>query len=296
MSRRREATYFIVFISPWIIGMLVFIGYPILYSLYLSFTDYSLIKPGMEHVIGLKNYRSAILYDTNFSRSLSNSFIFAAFSVPLILGIGLGSALLLNQKFKGRGVFRTIYFLPSLIPIAASIVLAKSLFEPQYGFVNTFLGWFGITGPGWMTISDWALQTLILNSLWGFGPAMIIFLAGLQGVPTSLYDAAKIDGANRWQQFTSVTFPMISPVFFFNLVIGCIAGIQTFAQSFTAGGSLGSPGGSTLFYVVYLYAISFQPPFRLGYGAALAWMLFVIVGLITLFNFWLSKKYVHYNN
>ncbi|MBB6670668.1 carbohydrate ABC transporter permease [Cohnella nanjingensis] len=296
MSRMKEARYFLAFLAPWLIGIVVFVGYPIIHSLYLSFTDASFLKMGMEHGVGFKNYRTALLHDVNFGRALVNSLWFSVFSVPLVLFVGLIGALLLNRKVKGKSIFRTLYFLPSLIPAAASVVLAKSLFEPQHGFINTALGWFGIQGPGWMTVSDWALQTLVINSLWGFGPAMIIFLAGLQSVPASLYDAANIDGASKWQMFRNVTFPMISPVFFFNLVTGCIGSIQTFTQSFTAGGAMGSPGGSTLFYVVYLYAVAFQSPFRFGYGSALAWILFVIVGIVTLLNFVIGKKYVHYDN
>lgn len=296
MSRRTEARYFILFLIPWLIGVIAFVGYPIVYSLYLSFTDASYLKLGSEQWVGLRHYRTALLQDVNFGRALQNSLWFSIFSVPLILLVGLASAVLLNMKVKGKSVLRTLYFLPSLIPAAASVVLAKSLFEPQHGFVNTALSWIGIEGPGWMTVSDWALPTLIINSLWGFGPGMIIFLAGLQGVPASLYDAANIDGANRWQTFWRVTFPIITPVFFFNLVTGCIGSIQTFTQSFTAGGALGAPGGSTLFYVVYLYAVAFQAPFRFGYGSALAWILFAIVALVTWFNFWIGKKYVHYDH
>ena len=208
--------------GPAIIGFLAFALIPMLYSLYLSFTRYTVMNP--PEWIGIDHYIYLFSHDPSFWPSVQVTLLFAAFQVPLALVTSLSFALLLNCPMRFRGLFRTIYYVPSILPSAASAAIFVFIFNPEYGMLNALLARAGIEGPAWLDDSAWALPTLILISLWGFGNAMLIFLGGLQGVARSLYEAASIDGAGAWRRFFHVTLPQISPVFFFNLVMGVIGG------------------------------------------------------------------------
>lgn len=296
-TRRPRIRYHLTalaFIAPWLIGFLLFMAYPILRSLYLSFTDFKLLEDGY-HWIGLKNFVFIFTRDKTFVRAVQNTLLYAILSVPINLMIGLGTALLLNQKVRGMSAWRTLFFLPTLVPPVATIVVFRALFDPGRGLVNSILGSLGLPQPGWFATTDTALITMVIMGTWGFGGAMIIMLAGLQDVPRSLLEAAEIDGANNWQRFRHITIPMISPVLFFNLVLGCIGAFQVFTQSVVLGGNVGWPGGRTLFYNVYVYVTGFTSPYRMGYASALGWLLFLGILLVTGLNFLLSKRYVFYS-
>jgi len=284
----------LAFISPWLIGFLVFMAYPILESLRLSFTDFRLLDSSWSY-IALKNYIFIFTRDSTFLKAVQNTLLYAILSVPINLGVGLGTALLMNQKVKGLSIWRTMFFLPSLVPPVATIVVFRALFDPGRGLINEVLRRFGVVNvPGWFATTDTALITIVLMGIWGFGGTMIIILAGLQDVPRSLLEAAQIDGANTWQKFLNITLPLISPVLFFNLVLGCIGAFQVFAQSIVLGGATGWPGGTTMFFNVYVYLVGFQSPYRIGYASALGWILFVGVLIVTGFNFLVSKRFVFY--
>ena len=285
----------LAFISPWLIGFLLFMAYPILESLRLSFTDFRLLEESFNY-IGFKNFIFIFTRDATFTKAVQNTLLYAILSVPINLSVGLGTALLMNQKVKGISIWRTLFFLPSLVPPVATIVVFRALFDPGRGLINEILRNLGVIDPpGWFATTDTALITIVLMGVWGFGGTMIIILAGLQDVPRSLLEAAQIDGANAWQRFINVTIPLISPVLFFNLVLGCIGAFQVFAQSIVLGGATGWPGGTTLFFNVYVYLVGFQSPYRLGYASALGWILFIGILLVTAFNFLVSKRFVFYS-
>jgi multiple sugar transport system permease protein len=284
----------LLFISPWLIGFLLFLAYPFIESLRLSFTDFKLLDE-VSHFIAWKNYIFMFTRDKTFIRAAKNSLQYAIMEVPLALTISLSIAILLNQKVRGMSIWRTIFFLPSLVPPVATIVVFRALFDPGRGLINKALGEIGLPQPGWFASTDTALLTMVIMGAWGFGGTMIIMLAGLQDVPRTLLEAAEIDGANSWQRFWAITIPLISPVIFFNLVLGCIGALQVFAQSFILGGATGWPGGSTLFYNVYVYVVGFNSPYRMGYASALGWTLFLGVLVVTGLNFLVSKRYVFYS-
>jgi len=284
------------FVSPWIIGFILLTAGPMIFSLYLSLTRATLLSP--PKWVGLDNYLHMVADDPLFFTSLWNTVYFVAFSVPLGLLVSLILALLLHQRLKGIGVFRTVFFLPSITNMVAVSVLWLWIFNPEFGLINTFLDAFGIRGPMWLQSESWAKPALIIMSLWGIGGTMIIFLAALQGVPQNLYEAAELDGAGKIRKFWHVTLPMISPAFVFNLIIGVIGSFQVFTQAFvmTGGaqpGSEGGPNNATLFYVLYLYKKAFQE-FRMGYASALAWVLFIIILLCTVVLMKMSKSRVYY--
>ena len=287
--RRREAIQGYLLVSPWIVGFLVFTLFPFLASFVLSLTKY---RPYPEFV-GFQNYVKAFVQDPRFWGSLKRSFMYGAMSVPLGIMGSLLCALLLNQQMKGRSIYRTLYYLPSLTPIVASSMLWIWIFQPDFGVMNYLLSKVGIDGPGWLSSIEWALPSLVIMSLWGTvgGDRMIIFLAGLQGVPEELFDAVKIDGANTWQRFWYVTLPMISPTMFFNLVLGVIGALKVFAPAYIATG--GGPAYSTWFYVLHLYQQAFVYS-NMGYASALAWIFFVIVLAFTWIQVKLSGKWVYY--
>jgi len=292
-SRRRTGWLQLAFISPWLIGFLAFSLFPLLVSLYWSFTSYGLFDAAPEW-LGLKNYVYMFQHDDIFQKAVGNTVVYAVLSVPLLLVTALATALALTQRIRGRGFWRTLFFLPSLAPPVATALVFKAMFDPGAGAVNRILGALGLPQPGWFASSDTALFTLVLMSVWGFGGTMVIFLAGLQDVPPQLYEAAALDGAGPIRKFWSITTPLISPVVLFNLILLVIGATQTFAQSLIVGGALGFPGGSTLLYNVYLYQTAFLPPGRLGYGAALAWVMLVALVLLTLLNLALSRRWVYY--
>jgi multiple sugar transport system permease protein len=287
--RRREEIEAFLFLAPWIAGFLLFELIPIVASGVLAFTDYNLLKPPT--LVGLRNFRRMFLDDPLFWQALKVTAIYVLVSVPLQVVLGYAVALLLNQKVRGLSVFRTIYYMPSVVSGVAVAMMWIWVFQPEMGIANTFLAQLGIHGPRWLSDPNWALSTLIFTTLWGIGGGMLVYLAGLQSVPTHLYEAAELDGAGKVQKFVYVTLPMTSPVIFFSLLIGMIGSWQAFTQGYvmTAGG----PANSTLFYVLYLYRNGWQY-FRMGYASALAWILCFIILLMTLIMFRTSGRWVYY--
>jgi multiple sugar transport system permease protein len=287
---QREAAWAYFFISPWILGFIFFTVGPMLASLYYSFTRYNIISS--PQWTGLANYRD-IVKDPLFWKSLQVTVYYASLALPLGLLFGFFLAILLNQKIPGVNVWRTVYFLPSVIAGVAVALLWIRIFNPKIGILNPSLAKFGIQGPGWLSDPQWAMPALVIMSLWGVGGGMIIYLAGLQGVPTALYDAAKVDGASLWQRFWYVTLPMMTPVIFYNLVMGLIGAFQYFTTVYVATGGSGSPARATLFYNLYLYQNAFKY-FEMGYASTMAWILFVIVLVLTMLVFRSSQVWVYY--
>lgn len=292
--RRGELLPALLFISPWIIGFAWFQLYPIISSIYYSFTEYNIMQAPI--FIGLTNYVNLFTGDALFAKALGNTAIYTIFSVPLDLAVAFAFALLLNLGIPGRAFFRTVFYFPAVIPTVATAILWTMLFNARGGLVNVALGIVGIPAIPWLTSPDWAMPSLILLSLWGIGSTVVIFLAGLQDVPRTLYEAAQIDGAGPLRLVRHVTIPMISPVILFNLVIGMIGALQVFAQPFIIFGSSGGVGGplnSVLMYSVQLYTVAFQQ-FQMGYAAAMAWILFAIIFVLSLLSMRLSTRFVHY--
>jgi multiple sugar transport system permease protein len=283
--------------GPAVLGFLVFSLGPMIASAYLSLTRYDVVSA--PEFIGLDNYRYLMREDPAFWPSVKVTLIYAIVSVPLGLALSLSIALLLNRRVRMLGAFRTVYFLPSLLPATASGVVWVYIFHPSQGLLNRLLVNAGVPKdhlPAWTMSVDWALPALIIMSLWGFGGAMVIFLAGLQDVPRSLYEAAELDGAGPWSRFRHVTFPMISPVVFFNLVMGLIGAAKAFDSAYvfgmTSGGVPGGPARATLFYVLNLYLKAFNY-FHMGLASAMAWLLFAAIMLLTWLNFRLARRWVH---
>jgi multiple sugar transport system permease protein len=292
--QKREMAAAYIYIAPWIIGFLIFTLGPMVASLYFSFTEYDMIAA--PNWTGLQNY-SKLFQDPLFWQSLKVTLKFAAMSLPLSLAFGLSLAVLLNQKVPFVKVWRTIYFVPSVIAGVSVTLLWLMVFNPHKGVLNNLLAMVGIEGPGWLWSPDWAVPSLVIIGLWGVGHTMIIYLAGLQGVPTDMYDAAKADGATALRRFWHITLPMMSPVIFYNLVLGLIGTFSYFTQAYVVGTStgsaLGDPLRSTLFYNLYLYQNAFRY-FEMGYASAMAWVLFVIVLVLTLLVFRSSSLWVYY--
>lgn len=286
---RREALLFYVLIAPWLVNLLVFVLGPVASSFYLSFTKYDIVNPAVW--VGFDNYQRLFTADPLFYQSLQVTTIWVVVGVPLRLAAALLFALLLNQKVPAVGFFRTVYYLPSVVSGVAVSLLWVWILQPQFGLLNYFLHMVGLPGPQWLSSPTWALPGLIVMSLWTVGSTMIIFLAGLQGIPIELYESAKIDGASTIRQFFSVTIPLITPVILFNLVIGIIASFQVFTQAYVM--TNGGPNNATLFYVLYLYQVAFQFS-QMGYASALAWILFIIVLALTLLVFRSSGRWVYY--
>ena len=289
-QRTREAIEGYIFVLPAVIGFVLFTLYPMVASLGLSFTEYNLISSPAW--IGFDNY-SRMFQDEFFWRSVRITVTYAVVGLPLGLTFGLLIALLLNQRVPGIAIWRSLYVLPSVISGAAVVVLWRWLFNPEFGLVNVMLDYVGIDGPNWLGTTKWALPSLILISLWGFGGTMLVFLAGLQGVPSELYEAVEVDGGNAWHRFRNVTLPMLSPVILFNLVIGLIYSFQFFTEPFAL--TEGGPENSTLVYLLYLYNNAFRY-FEMGYASAMAWILFLIVLVLTLLIFRTTPMWVHYEN
>jgi len=286
---RREAITFYLCISPWLLGFLLFVLGPMLASLGISFTRWDLLTPAK--FIGWRNYEKMLTRDPLVWQSLRVTAIYTSAYVPLELAGGLVLALIMNQKLRLRGVFRTIYYLPSVLPGVAFVVLWMWILHPDVGLINTLLSYVGVEGPRWLADPDWALPALLMMSLWGLGRSMVIYLASLQGIPQQLYEAAAMDGAGSWQVFWKITLPMLTPTIFFNLVLSIISTFQTFTSAFVA--TDGGPLDSTLFYVLYLYRQAFQF-FNMGYASALAWVLFLIILVLTLLIVRSSERWVYY--
>jgi multiple sugar transport system permease protein len=286
---QRESMWAYILIGPWIVGFLVFTLGPMIASLIFSFTNYAINKP--INFIGFANFVEMFVKDYRFWHSLRVTLTFAVFAIPLGLVFGLLLALLLNAKVPGLSIWRTLYYTPSVVSGVAVAVLWLYLFNPRYGIINWLLSLVKINGPGWLASPDWALPALIIMSLWSVGGGMIIYLAGLQGIPTTLYEAAEIDGANSVQSFFSITLPLITPVLFYNLVTGIIGTFQIFTSVYVM--TSGGPAEATLFYNLYLFNNAFRYG-RMGYASALAWVLFLIVMILTLLVFRSSSTWVYY--
>src|SRR5438128_551254 len=274
---RSEHTVGFLFISPWIIGFLLFEAGPVLAAMYLSLTNYDLLTTA--DFVGLRNYQRMFGQDPLFWLTLKTTAIYSVASVGLHIVFGLCLALLLNQNVRGIALYRTIYYLPAVISGVAVAYMWIWVLNPEGGIVNSLLGYVGIKGPNWLFSTEWALPSFILMSLWGLGSGMVLYLAGLQGVPTELYETAALDGAGPLAKVWYITIPMISPVIFFNFVVGMISSFQVFTSAYVM--TNGGPANATLFYVLNLYRNAFQN-FRMGYAAALGVVLFVIVLLLTL--------------
>ncbi len=291
--RRSEALPALLFISPWLIGFLIFTLWPLIYSAYLSLTDYDVINAPT--FIGLANYQQ-LLDDPKIALSLKNTFYYTLLAVPLHVIVALLLATLLNQAGRATGFFRTAFFLPKMTPPVAVGILLLLLLNGQSGLLNHMLGWFGIDGPSWTTDPNWVKPGLVLMSLWTIGATVIILLAALRDVPQELYDAALVDGAGPFQRIRYVTVPMISGTLFFVVIVNTIAAFQSFTEAYTAffgSGNTTYSNDAALFYVVYLFRQGFEF-LHMGYASAMAWLLFVIIMIVTGIQVLVSRRLVHY--
>jgi multiple sugar transport system permease protein len=274
---------------PWIIGMLVFTLYPILASFYYSFTQYDVVSS--PRFIGLENFRVLLLEDKQYHKAILNTAFYAFLAIPLGMLVSFSVALLLNMKVRGMAAFRTVFYLPSILPEIAAALLWMWILNTQYGLLNQTLKAVGIKPIGWLTSPQWTKPSLILISLWAIGSSLVIFLAALQDIPQHLYEAADIDGATPWQKTLNITLPMITPTIFFNLVLGIIAATQYFTTSFVILGA--GPLESTRFYMYHLYQNAFRY-FKMGYASAMALILFLFVLMVTIILFKTSGRWVYY--
>jgi len=304
MSERKSTLWALLFISPWVVGFCAFMLYPLVASIFYSFCDYSVLESPL--FIGLENYRD-LVHDVVFWVSLKNTIIFALFSLGLGLVVSLSLALLLNMKVRGLAVHRTIFFLPSLVPAVALSVLWMWIFNGDNGLLNTLLekginvglqpvnAVFGLaakySAPNWLGSKEWAMPALVLMSLWGVGHPIVIYLAGLQDIPEELYEAAEIDGASSWQKTAHVTLPMLSPVIYFNLIMGIIWSFQVFTVPYIM--TRGGPQRATYFYAMAIYDSAFEDLY-MGYACAMAWILFLIILALTLLATRFSRRWVQY--
>ena len=287
--RQREAFEFYLGISPWLIGFLAFTGGPILVSFVISFTDWNLLSA--PHWAGVSNYVKLLTQDEAAGQAMYNTVYYTVLSVPLALISSFFTAILLNQKVSGTSVFRTLFYLPTVTSGVAMALLWVWLLNPEFGLVNVLLKAIGIQGPAWLFDPDWAKPALIFASLWGIGSTTVIFLAGLQGRPQHLYDAARIDGANQLQEFRNVTLPMMTPTIFFVLITSIIGSFQNFTTVYVM--TQGGPGWSTLMYGLYLYEVAFEY-LKMGYAASLAWILFLVILVLTLAQLLGARRWVYY--
>lgn len=291
----REVGLFFGFTGVALLGFCIFYLYPIIRTVMLSFTDTRIGSEAFNWV-GFKNYATAITQDVLFWKSLKQSFVFAFASGVISLSLSLYAAMLLNRKMFGIKAFRTIFLLPFIVPGFAVVALFKGVFHPSTGIVNRIIELLGIGNGeviGWYTTSDTAMLTMILMSSWGFGVSMLTFLSALQNVPKSLYEVADLEGASRLRKFFSITFPVISPVFFFNVTLTCINGLKAFNMAFLLGGADGYPAQSTLLFPLYLRKLITTSPNAIGYASAVAWLFFIMLMALTATNFGLSKLYVN---
>lgn len=282
-----------MFLLPWLLGFFLLALGPILASLYLSFTRYDMV--GTPRWTGLANYEYMFTRDRRFWKALEVTFHYVALSVPARLIMALAVAMLLDKGLRTIGLYRAIFYLPSLLGASIAIaILWRELFAAD-GVVNELLGYIGIQASSWITDPNTSLYTLVILAMWQFGSPMLIFLAGLRGIPQDLYEAAEIDGTPKWRQFTRITLPLLAPVIFFNLVLQTIEAFKTFSSAFIISNGTGAPADSLLFYTVYLFNEAFKF-FRMGYASALAWVLLLIIAIFTAIAFLTSKYWVHYEN
>lgn len=290
--RGRRLRLGLLFISPWIVGYCVFYLYPFLASLYYSFTRFTGI--GNPVFTGLSNY-SGLLHDSMFHTAVFNTVYYTVIEVPFSTAVALGLALLLNMKVRGQAVYRTLFYIPSIVPVVASSLIFVWIFQPSFGIVNALLSDVHITGPAWFFSITWSKPTFILLGLWGLGQPMVIYLAALQGVPKEMYEVAALEGASAWSRLRRITIPMISPVILFNVILSLVLSIQYFTQAQVIESPPGSPGTSTMFYVTYYYQQAFQD-LHLGYASAMAFLMFVGVLIVTVVLLRTSSRWVYYEN
>ena len=280
------------FLAPWLLGLIVFTVGPMMASLYLAFTDYNLLQPPTWS--GLDNINE-MLGDERLWNSLRVTLTYVVVSVPLQLVFALAIAMLLDRGMRGLSIYRSIFYLPSLLGGSVAVAILWRQVFGNDGIVNGVLAWFGIEGPGWISHPDYALGTIIILHIWTFGSPMVIFLAGLRQIPEMYYEAASMDGAGKVRRFFSVTFPLLTPIIFFNLVLQIIFAFQSFTQAYIVSGGTGGPSDSTMFFTLYLYKEAFTE-LDMGYASAMAWFLLLIIAGFTAFNFWLSRFWVFYDD
>ena len=291
---RREAGWGLLFVSPWIIGFLAFTLIPIAASLVLTFTNYTLTQSASAHFVGLENYRTLIA-DSQVWSSLLVTIRFGAIALPVGMLLPLALALLMNNKYLiGKPLFRTLFYFPYIIPFVAAIFIWGAMINPEFGWINYWLRGLGVQNPPrWLNDTTWVYPGLVILGLWGVGNAMVINLAALQGVPTELYDAAKIDGAGGFARLIHITLPMISPVIFYLLILEVVGLFQYFVVPLVVNHGTGEPGGATMFYNLYLYKTFFAYQ-NMAYGSTMAWLMFVIILLVTLVLFRTANRWVYY--
>ena len=290
---RREALWGIVFIGPWLIGLVIFTAGPMIAALVLSLTNFDLVRPESVRFIGFDNY-VRMTSDPNVAKAIQVTFIFAAIAIPLTMVSSLTFAALLNsRRLLGRNFFRTLFYMPVQIPLVASTLVWVGFLNTETGWLNEILGFFGLPQPDWINSEVWIYPALSIIGLWGVGNFMLINLAGMQSVPTELYEAARIDGAGAWRQFRHITIPMISPILLYNLIIALVGTFQYFTQAYVLTNGRGDPNNATLFINLALFREAFNFN-KMGYGAAIAWLLFVLVLILTLAIFALARGRVYY--
>lgn len=289
--RRNEALAGYLFIAPWLIGFVVFFLGPILASAFLSFTEWNIV--GDPEWVGLDNYVQIFERDTRFAKSVEVTLTYAIIYLPIETVLGIGLAILMNQKLKGIGVFRTLFYMPSVVPQVAAALVWVWMLNARYGVVNTLLDTVNISGPNWLGNPFYILPSLILIALWGVGGSAVIYLAGLQNIPATLYEAATVDGASAWQKFWRVTLPLLTPTIFFQLVLGLIGVFQTFTPAYIAAGESGGPLQAGLFYMLYIFNRGFVS-LKMGYASALAWIMTIFILILTVMVLRSSKYWVHY--
>jgi multiple sugar transport system permease protein len=291
LTRQNAAAY--LFLSPWILGFVALTLGPIIASAYLSLTHYDLFNAPVW--AGLDNYRRMFVEDTRYYAALKVTFAYVFLSIPLKLAFALAVALMLNRGLAGLGIYRAIYYLPSLLGGSVAIAIMWREIFSYDGIINRVLLLFGIDGPSWISNPRYALYTLVALAVWQFGSPMVIFLAGLRQIPQDLYDAAAVDGAGTWRKFINVTLPMLTPIIFFNFVMQLIGSLQAFTPSFIVSKGTGGPADSTLFYTLYLYEQGFTN-FQMGYASAMAWALVGIIATATAVAFISARYWVHYSD
>ncbi|RPJ21798.1 MAG: sugar ABC transporter permease [Chloroflexi bacterium] len=290
---RSQERWGYLFLSPWIIGFLVFTLIPILGTLYFSLTNYSPVTPDETRFLGFGNYKT-MLTDAKVAKSLLVTVNYAILAIPVSFIVGLGLAVLVNSKhLGGKNFFRTMFYMPAMIPVVAGALVWSGVMNTQTGWLNQMLETVGIDGPDWLNDPQWIYAALVFIGLWSLGNLMLTLLAGMQGVPTELYEAATIDGANAWQQFLKITLPMISPVIFYNMTLMLIGAFKYFDLAYVLKNGTGAPADATLFYNLNLYKNAFTYNL-MGYGSALAWVLFLIVLALTLVLFKTANMWVYY--
>ena len=293
IRKKKEARWAYLFISPFIIGFVVFMLGPMLFSVIGSFTDYNLTSK--MNFIGLANFRRMFLHDDLFWKSLYNTVYFVLFNVPLTTIFSVFLATILNQKIRGISIFRTMFYLPAVLSGVAVYILWMQLLSPSAGLINTFLGWYNISGPAWLFDPNWTKPALILMKIWSSGGAILLYLATLQNVPRSLYESAAIDGAGVWGKFKNITLPLITPIIFYDVITSTIGSFQIFQEAYvmTKNGT-GGPANSLLFYNLHMWNKAFVA-FDMGYAMAMSMILFLIVLVLTFINLKLAPRWVYYS-